>query len=118
MTAHPEDHPQAPAVPRPEVAIRVANVTKSYGGGLFTKAVVQDCSFTIEPAAPAWPLLHPERRDTRVRSAPRRPHRMHDRQHTEHQRADCQHSPRQDMARGKPHAVDDRPPCSATEQHA
>lgn len=28
--------------------IRVENVSKSYGAGLFTKAVVQDCSFTIE----------------------------------------------------------------------
>ena len=28
--------------------IRVNDVTKSYGSGLFTKAVVQDCSFTIE----------------------------------------------------------------------
>ncbi len=28
--------------------IRVENVTKSYGSGLFTKAVVKDCSFVIE----------------------------------------------------------------------
>lgn len=44
------------AVPRrttPKLAtvsgeIVVANVSKSYGAGLFTKSVVQDCSFTIE----------------------------------------------------------------------
>ena len=28
--------------------IRVNNISKSYGAGLFTKTVVQDCSFTIE----------------------------------------------------------------------
>ena len=28
--------------------IRVDNISKSYGAGLFTKTVVQDCSFTIE----------------------------------------------------------------------
>ena len=40
----------APAGKAPATAgeIRVSNVTKSYGTGVFTKAVVQDCSFTIE----------------------------------------------------------------------
>ena len=38
----------APKTPASAGEIRVSNVTKSYGSGLFTKAVVQDCSFTIE----------------------------------------------------------------------
>ena len=54
MTTSTSVHPDSPASASPGKApasageIRVNNVTKSYGSGLFTKAVVQDCSFTIE----------------------------------------------------------------------
>ena len=42
------DSAQGGQVPATAGEIRVNNISKSYGAGLFTKTVVQDCSFTIE----------------------------------------------------------------------
>lgn len=45
---HRDDAQRAAAAPATAGEIRVENISKSYGAGLFTKTVVQDCSFTIE----------------------------------------------------------------------